>query len=648
MLKQTFTTVVLVFLLVNAVFAQSSYYHQDYDWEELPTLYELEADETAESAVIIKDKRIIEFAYDEESGALLQYETAHKIIRVNDDAGVESYNKVYVPMHNVIQFEELKARAITKDGKVVVLNKDNIKEIEDVEDYGSLKIFAIEGVEKGGEIEYFYTTQSMVTDPYGRETMQTDNKVKEALIDIISPSNLVFEAKSYNGFPKLTLTETDSIRVMSATAKNIPALLSEEYCTYRANLMKVDYKVSYNLSSPNETRLYSWEIATENFHDLLYTYTPEEKKTVQEQLKQFKLKKLSVAQKVIKIEQFIKTTISLEDGSGPDFNTIGKILVNRYASELGMARLFAAFLHEAGIEHELVITSDRNNSRFDKDFESWNNFVEIIFYITSTKKYVAPDLIQFRYGEAPYQFANNYGFFIHHAKKTGAVKFIAMPNAEFSTNKIDANVSFDNGFMPTVNVRHGWTGYRAAEYRVITQFQKDAFVQAIVLSGMEDAQRPKSEIFNESMELSAFPDKEFYISSQLVVPSLIEKAGKNYLFKIGNIIGPQVELYQQHERQHNIDMDYPVYYRRSIKFTIPEGYTVKGLETTNIDHFVEEGGKKTCRFISGYKQNGREITVTADEYYQNISLPKSDYEPFRKVINAAADFNKVVLVFEKE
>ncbi|HRK26106.1 MAG TPA: DUF3857 domain-containing protein [Chitinophagales bacterium] len=637
------------FAFSSRSFAQSVYSHKGYDWEAQPTLYSLTDEESKSAAVIVKDIRTIEFAYDDTLGMLMLYETNHKIVRVNDDAGVEEYNKVYVPMVNVLGFEELKARAITPAGKVVELNKNNIKEIKDVEEYGSFKIFAIEGVEKGGEIEYLYTIKSAVSNPYGREMIQTDVLVKEVQITIISPDNLVFEAQSYNGFPDLELERTDSTRILQATATNIPALLTEEYSAYRANLMRVDYKVSYNLASQNEVkRLYSWEEASENFANLLYDYTPDEQKTVKAQLAKLKLKKLKTPQKVIAIEQFIKTTISVEEGSGPDYTEVGRILVNRYASELGIARVFAAFFKEAGIDHNLVITSDRFKSRFDDEFESWNNFTDIIFHIAATDKYVAPGMPQFRYGAAPYQLANNYGLFITEAKKAAEVKWIPMPNAEYSTNNITANITFDKGFMPTVKVKHGWTGYRGAEYRMITQFRKEVFVQAVTLSGMEDAKQTNVQLFNEDLQNSAYPDKEFYITSQMVVPSLTEKAGKNWLFKLGNIIGPQVELYQQHERQNDIDMEYPVYYRRTIQFTVPDGYTVKGLETAIIDHFVEQDGVKTQRFVSGYQVNGKEVTITADEYYQTCSLPRTMYEPFRKVINAAADFNKVVLVFEKE
>jgi hypothetical protein len=42
------------------------------------------------------------------------------------------------------------------------------------------------------------------------------------------------------------------------------------------------------------------------------------------------------------------------------------------------------------------------------------------------------------------------------------------------------------------------------------------------------------------------------------------------------------------------------------------------------------------------------MVVTIREYYKEIVAPVARYEDFRKVINAAADFNKVILVLEKK
>ena len=41
------------------------------------------------------------------------------------------------------------------------------------------------------------------------------------------------------------------------------------------------------------------------------------------------------------------------------------------------------------------------------------------------------------------------------------------------------------------------------------------------------------------------------------------------------------------------------------------------------------------------------MIISIDEFYRQVNYPVSEIEPFRKVINAAADFNKTVLVMEK-
>ena len=52
-------------------------------------------------------------------------------------------------------------------------------------------------------------------------------------------------------------------------------------------------------------------------------------------------------------------------------------------------------------------------------------------------------------------------------------------------------------------------------------------------------------------------------------------------------------------------------------------------------------------FVSGYKLEGKVLTITVEEYYKKVQLPISAYADFQKVINAAADFNKVTLILEK-
>lgn len=622
------------------------YTHSGYDWAATPNLHELSSEELEKSAVVVKDKRIFEYVYDNNSELVL-FHTMHKIVRVNDDQAIESYNKVFLPMSNVTDLVTLKARAIAADGTITDLKRENIKELENVRNLGNFKIFAIEGIGKGGELEYFYTTKSYVREPYDSDIFQTDTQTKEAVIEIISPQNLHFIAKGYNGFPTPELVRNDSIRILKGVVKNMPPLLEENYAMYRANLMKVAYKLAGNKGISKKEPLYGWAAAADWFKSIIYTASESTEKEIKSLLEKEKIDTLKGEAQIIALESYIKENITLTQGGGAEVLNVGKILVNKYASEVGVARLFAAILEASEIEHELVLTSNRYNSKFDKEFEDWNNFTEIMFYFPKYDKYVMPAAFQFRFGAPPYQLANNYGLFVKD-EKTWSLKEIKMPKAEESTNKIAADISFDEEFNVVLDMEYGWTGYRATEFRMIYDIQKEEFIDSRVKSGIADAKVLTTEVDNVDLKDSSIPNKPFTIKSQLEANSLIEKAGKSYLFKLGEVIGEQVELYQKHERQNQIDMPYPTYYRRSMSFKIPDGYRLEGLEDVKIDKFVKEKGEKVNRFISDYTIKDDVVTITADEYYNKISMEKKDYEAFREVINAAADFNKVVLVFEKK
>ncbi|MDB5235534.1 MAG: hypothetical protein JWR44_2527, partial [Hymenobacter sp.] len=132
-------------------------------------------------------------------------------------------------------------------------------------------------------------------------------------------------------------------------------------------------------------------------------------------------------------------------------------------------------------------------------------------------------------------------------------------------------------------------------------------------------------------------------------PSLLDKAGPRYLFKIGTLLGPQSELYQKEERQFDVENDNNRRYLRTIRFDVPAGYSVRNLNDLNVD--VKAGpdaGKPDFDFRSSYVQTGQTVTVNISENYRKVRWPKADFEAFRAVVNAAANFNKVVLVLDKK
>ena len=62
-----------------------------------------------------------------------------------------------------------------------------------------------------------------------------------------------------------------------------------------------------------------------------------------------------------------------------------------------------------------------------------------------------------------------------------------------------------------------------------------------------------------------------------------------------------------------------------------------------------ENGEASSYFVSNYEIiNNKTVVVKVNEDYKSIFYPKERFQDYRKVVNASADFNKVVILFEKK
>jgi hypothetical protein len=107
-------------------------------------------------------------------------------------------------------------------------------------------------------------------------------------------------------------------------------------------------------------------------------------------------------------------------------------------------------------------------------------------------------------------------------------------------------------------------------------------------------------------------------------------------------------MYQEKERKTPMQLEYPHVLERTIKFEIPAGYTIRNVDELNINEVVSENGVPTMGFVSKYKIENGVLIVHVMEEYRKTFYPKDQYEAFKKVINTAADFNKIALVLEKK
>lgn len=607
-----------------------------------------------ESAVVLLEKKRVEF-FDEKDDLVL-YKTFHRRVHINDDKGIESYNRVYLPVSNNDDIVDIRARTILPNGRIIMVDKKNIKDLK--EDDQLYKIFAMEGLEKGCEVEFYYTYKANISF-FGKEVLQGPFPVLDAQLELVAPDRLVFETKIYNGEGTTTDTIYNGKRFIHVQVKQIAGAQDEKYASLKYNMKRVEYRLSYNKSKSASERLFTWNELAKRAYAAYTNYTDKEMKKVDGLIKSNKWASNGNAeQTVVAIEHYLKKNISTrEDIDADEAASLEFIIKNKIASHRGIMRLYGAIFNKLGITHEFVMCGSREDYTVDKTFENWANCDNELIYFPTLKKYMAPTLLEMRYPFINPLWTNTMGIFCKGTTignfTTAIADIHTIAGEDFTKNslnieaKVKLNASLDT---LVVSSRQLLSGYSAVNYRAMFNFSSEDYqkqmLKEMVKFGTNSEHVISSKILNREME-NYQENKPFILDVVVNASELVERAGNKILVKIGEIIGPQAEMYQEKPRQFDMDVAYPHALVRTIEFEIPEGYRVKNLNDLVISRVHRDGDRTTMGFESSYKQEGNVIKIRVVEEYRDVQYPLEWYDEFRKVINAAADFNKVTLVLEK-
>src|SRR5688572_2048039 len=343
--------ILLALLIVYAGVAKAQIY-STYDWESSPKVAVVTKEEAEHPAVIISHNQFSELVIG--NGSANSFVTEHKIIHVNTQAGIEKFNKVYIPLRNSSEVVSIKVRSIDPSGKITNLQKENLKELNNVEGYGNFKIFAVEGITVGGEIEYLYTVKSS-PEMYGRELFQTSVPVRASSFALIFPRSVEYSARSYNGLPQPVVQDYDNKKnSISIAVTDVPAAPEEEYSSDVADRMRLDYKFESNgvLNHP-----FTWEKMGDQM--LKNSHDPKGSGKVTKLIKSLNLEQASEEEKIKKLEQYIKTNFTIKDGKNPAYSDIKEVLSTNVGSDAGILKLYLACLAELNINTQLVFTLPR-------------------------------------------------------------------------------------------------------------------------------------------------------------------------------------------------------------------------------------------------------------------------------------------------
>ena len=264
----------------------------------------------------------------------------------------------------------------------------------------------------------------------------------------------------------------------------------------------------------------------------------------------------------------------------------------------------------------------------------------------------------YKNGVVPYFLLTQKGFSIanSYAKSKNAehpFRFLDIKNPTGFETKVTETivVHLNREEEAFISVMIDLQGYRALEfistYNQVALDRRKEYTTLFVPQSLANQVNPNKITLNGSSSFSENIEENYVtIYAELPAEQFIEKAGSDaIIFKIGDLIGKQMELYQEEERTQDIELNYPVDYDRTITFNYDEGFIIEGQEEIVIhtDHLSSDLYEK-MRFYSDYKDDGKQLLVEIDEFYDFIHLDKENYPFFRDVINSAANFNKVSLL----
>ncbi|MGB3463654.1 MAG: DUF3857 domain-containing protein, partial [Cyclobacteriaceae bacterium] len=222
-----------IVLIIFFALVSGQYLLAQSEWKKDRKTYELSASEKEYPLYILYRGVHNDYKYDEESNFICDI-TFHEIVRVNNDKALSERNRIYISMYNAIDLLDLQARAISPDGKITSLDQKNIKEIEDENSTG-YKIFAVEGAEVGGEIEYRYVKR-VQGSVFNSEQVQFNAPLKKMEFGLKAPQNLEWGFRTVNDTTQVRqVDDSEEINEYAATFADVPAFVAESFAAGEPN-----------------------------------------------------------------------------------------------------------------------------------------------------------------------------------------------------------------------------------------------------------------------------------------------------------------------------------------------------------------------------------------------------------------------------
>jgi hypothetical protein len=417
-------------------------------------------------AVILLDEGVVEIA---DAGEIdFTYFERHRVVKVFNTSGY-SYANVSIGYNESSDVEVIEARTITADGKITVLDEENIFDITLYPRFvffsdQRAKIFTFPAVDEGCILEYKYRIAMTGNTLMHSWYFQNSSPTELSRFSLKTPSLWTIDHKLYNIEIESTLSKIPSVEKSIRTweARDIKEFPSE-----------IAMPPARNIAS-------RVEISPLGFNTWLdvakwYSTLSESQMIVDDEIRKIALKLTADAadeqEKVKRLFEWVRdrvryVAVSIGIG-GFKPHSSDEILLNRYGDCKDMTTLFCSVARAVDISVQQVLISTHPNGTVDTSLVSPFQFNHVIAYypinadsglwLDATKK-GSP------FGAIPWYNQNRLAFIVD---EDGNGRFKRTPSEKETENKftMEWKVDLDAKLNAVVNGINKYTGAPATDIR---------------------------------------------------------------------------------------------------------------------------------------------------------------------------------------
>lgn len=594
----------------------------------------------------------IEYEFDPYSQSFYKYHTQHYRVKLNTDAAIEEFNKVYIDMEDVNAIIKVEARVIkpTEVLKVDIKMEEYYNEDED-EKYS---YFAIKGLELGDEVEIIYTLKKRSLLNGDQFYFQGEIPIYDFDFRFIVPNDAYFAFLSHNGLPSPTLVDTILQRHQyDIHLDTIPAFKSEYFSEYTNVTMKLDAAlkdVDGGIGSD-----YSPYNAFVNYANAVFNNAPTGKN-----LKALKALNERIGVKssnrqidnVRRIENYMKNEFLA--GYGSSGMSIANMIKSGKGDMTGSLKLLMGLLDQANIPFEYGMISDRYDTFFSPDIESEYFLQKYFLYFPEIDEYMSPYDYRSRLGFLDYKWVPNYALFLTSVRHPYAkTEFKVKPVKSTSHNDnvdstiivINVNEDFSDA---QINIERHLLGYKGGEYQVYYYLYGDTkkkSKQEELLDVFKDNSTYKMTSIENVDPEDAFI-KPLIIKGEvtsLYVP-LFEKAGTKTIFRLGEIFGEYSDSREVDKKKTDFVFANP--FSRTIEVIVNFPRSVKVSNFDKIPVTPKLTDLENLLISAEYELSANRLYIKQKSAYHSQRYPIESKAEMMKIFNFHTEMSKVNLIIE--